>query len=246
MKHELCLCSRFNNWLHRQSVICKACLGLAQNTLPLPLRPPKQDSVDSIPHNHRTQGLKRKTFSVLADEGTETQQRRKKMRLEQKMLKNFRMHLIPLAQSPKVSNVRSIGARPNPQVFAEVPTQNRLAPQEYPHGQPTSTSPNTGSTNSETFHSFEDPFSLQLEPFMLTSNLGYFSASLPPQRSAFVTSDDASTVVSEPYWLGRVWSRVCLYYSDGWDAKNLEVTKETPRQGTYLTSKLSSTIQTCP
>lgn len=44
----------------------------------------------------------------MGDAGSETQQIRKKLRNERRMVKNFRLQLIPLAQTPTVSNIRRL------------------------------------------------------------------------------------------------------------------------------------------
>ena len=84
--------------------------------MPLPLRPPRQDRITSIPHTHQTQGLKRKFCNTVTDEGSEIQQISKKSRVERGMVKNFRLQLIPLAQTPAVSNVRRADRRLHQQI----------------------------------------------------------------------------------------------------------------------------------
>lgn len=189
--------------------ICKACFDHAQKSLPLPLRPPEQDFVTFVPYSQRSQGLKRKRFSVLTDGEIEPQHHRKKMKTEGNMFKNFRTQLSTLAQSPIVSNVRSTGRRLKRhksttfQATRKASTRQQPAPQQDSAKQYTSNSPGTIP------NWLEGTSSLHCRPYLLASSDQAKNKEHDPassfQYSASNKKDPtfspAPTVVSEPSWL---------------------------------------------
>ena len=143
------------------------------------------------------------------------------------MIKNFRMQLIPLAQTPAVSNVRRYGGR----LGWQMPTTTQdlhggFAPkpptrQESPQRQDTTNSPATTSVNVAEVNPSDSLYSLQIAPSDSVSNRGDNPDS-SPLCSAQITVNDRSSpstprapsVVSEPYWLAMSdYASVCTTLS---------------------------------
>ena len=168
----------------------------------------------SVAHRRRTQGLKHKTNKTVADVGSGIQQSRKKLRVERAMIKNFRMQLIPLAQTPTVSNVRRLRY----QFSSHIPTtiadispgsaRNRTAPQESPQSLHTSNWLDTTLSHSAQIHLSHAPCSSQSGITKDTSILGILDEPLISMNHGtnYPISEvltEISDPYSEPYWLAR-------------------------------------------
>ena len=153
----------------------------------------------------------------MADEAAELQLCHKNARTERKRLKNIRIQPIPLAQTPKVSNVRRYRGRHTSRLHTT--TQGSLwgfAPNppyqiESPQVQQTSSSP--GATSVHVVQ--VDPpvlpdrsYSPQLGPSDSVSNRGDSPVLSTPYFTTIHHSEGSPTsrdlsVVSEPYWSAR-------------------------------------------
>ena len=130
------------------------------------------------------------------------------------MIKNFRMQMIPLAQTPTVSNVRRLRY----QFSSHVPTtiadyspgsaRNRAAPQEYPQNLHTLNWLDTTLSQSAQIHLSHTPCSSQSGTTKDASILGILDEPLMSMndRNNYPISEaltEISDPYSEPYWLAR-------------------------------------------
>lgn len=182
-----------------RSCICKAHFDLARKILPLPSRAPDQDFLNLVHRSHRVYRLRCQSLNTRTD--AKLQQSYKKLRTDGRMFKNFRTQLTPLAQSPSVSNVRSIMMRiqhsdARNRSIRKASTRSRAARQQIP-----------------SFSDIEllfnpDPSSLYIDyqppwtPLSSKSDLSHPATApkdIRTSRSSY--SKRAGIVVSEPYWL---------------------------------------------
>ena len=151
----------------------------------------------------------------MADGGSELQQSRKKLRVERAMIKNFRMQLIPLAQTPTVSNVRRLRCQYSSHTSTKIgdtplgSARNRPAPQESPQNRHTSSWLDTTFGSSMGYSTLSrTPCSTQPGITNDRSIVGILDEPLisMSDRNSYPTFEalrEVSEPYSEPYWLAR-------------------------------------------
>ena len=131
------------------------------------------------------------------------------------MIKNFRMQLIPLAQTPTVSNVRKLRCQYSSHTSTKIgdtplgSARNRPAPQEPPQNRHTSSSLDTTFSSSMSYSTLSrtlcstQPGITERRLFMGIIDEPLISMN---DRNSYPTSEKLAVVsesYSEPYWLAR-------------------------------------------